>query len=653
MKRCIACLIILLSLFPIQGICKQEEIIGEGEYVMGEGETMEVAGEKARKNAIRAAAEEAGAFVRSFTKLQNFVLQEDVIEVVANHSMKVTVLDEQTELVGKKSVRFRTRIKATISSAEVEANIKKAQEDRTVVNAYSRLKADYEKQNKEVEQLKQQLVNAVGGDKKRIARLLSEEEKKFKANLWVEKARYQSYDEALNSYKKALEFNPELAQAYLGIAKELRLQNLGAQDELQGLDKKVKGLREALANLDKAVSVDGGYADAYAMRAGVLEEIRASEKIIYEQGDKINDFKDMEKQYYERILKDINRSIALNATNKADMYQKRASFYLHTARLAEVEQFSSETVQENYDRALADVDQAITLCKGEDSECLVKYYRTKMDIYSNIGMYYDLSAHNPVKAKEAEKLRSQWYQKVKILETKQSNQSDEEDIKFKSLRKPSELGKLLDYLDIAWRERVFGSLKDLGGKSEEEREKIGKQKEAEVKKRISAGAASAEDYLFMAMFAFDDIVETRKNNYDKGVSLFEKRNPEGREALLLVRFYTSKSSFHSDQQQYDHALNGLNKAKTLADKHLIPSKKLLDLFDVQLFEKAGLPEGVYRLNKEDAEAFYWLMQAWQITRLRAGIYEKSNLPAKATEDYRYLCETFKDKEACKDVERLK
>ena len=653
MKRFVVYLIIFISLLPAKGICETKEIIAEGEYVMGEGETMEVAGEKARKNAIRVAAEEAGTFVRSFTKVQDFVLQEDVVEVVANHSMEIAVLDEQTELVGKKSIRFRTRIRATISSAEVEANIKKARDDRTVVEAYNRLKTDYEKQNKEVEQLKKQLANAVGGDRQKIAQHISEEEKKYKANLWVEKAQHFSLanDEVLNAYRKAVELNPELALAYVGIANALRFQNIGRTDELKELENKIGGLREALANLNKAVSIDENYANAYAMRVYVLEEISATEHEIHVLKDTLHDFADKEKKYNEQIFKDINRSIALNASDTADMYRKRSILHVREAFQAAVTRSNPKIIEENFDKALTDANQAIALCNVEDLWCLIKSYQTKTGIYNDLKGYY-IKTNNPAKANEVEVLANHWYQKSEELAIEKSQRDNKESERIRKLYEASEIGKLVHYINDSWKEGVLGPLSVLEESSEDEREKIVRQKIALVEKRISTGTASAEDHLILAMFNFEDSVDTRKNNYDKGVALYEKRNPEGREALLLMHFYIAKSIFHFDQQHYDNALSELNKAKAVIDRHFYQATKLLNLEDFWQIAKADF-SAPNRLNKEGAEAFYWIQFAAQVPSFRAKIYEKLDLSAKAIEEYRYLCDTLKYNEACADVDRLK
>jgi len=162
----------------------------------------------------------------------------------------------------------------------------------------------------------------------------------------------------------------------------------------------------------------------------------------------------------------------------------------------------------------------------------------------------------------------------------------------------------------------------------------------------------------MAMFMFDDPVETRKNNFVKGIELFEKRAPQNREALLLVHFYHSQARFLSDNQLYDESLSGLGKAKAIVDKHLTKqklSKELIDLWkELQKTEEEEEKfNTLSKLNKDEAEAFFWILSSSQIISLRAEIYEKLGLYSKALGEYRYLCEQLQDEKACKDVERLK
>lgn len=328
--RCMAIMMFLLSLLSVcpSVWAEMRTFAAEGEYVMGEGETMEVAGEKARKNAIRAAAEEAGAFIRSFTKVQNLVLQEDVIEVVANHAMKVTVLDEQTDLVGKKSVRFRTRIRATISSTEIEANIKKAQEDRTVVDAHRKLQEDYARLARETEDLKKKLQDASAGERKDILVKIGTEEIRFKANVLYEKGtRLFTETDDLNGADEALTqsiiLNPGFAQAYA-----LRAQVRGARD-WQKLD-------PALADMERAIALEPKNAEFYMKRAQIH---RGWHRTGCERNNRTT---------CDRVFADMDRAIALEPENAWFHYYKGDL-------LAELERF---------DEAVAEVDQALRINSG-------------------------------------------------------------------------------------------------------------------------------------------------------------------------------------------------------------------------------------------------------------------------------------------------
>lgn len=329
-NRFMAIGMILLSLLSVSSPLWAETrtITAEGEYVMGEGETMEVAGEKARKNAIRAAAEEAGAFVRSFTKVLNLVIQEDVIEVVANHAMQVKVLDEQTELVGKKSVRFRTRIRATISSAEVEANIKKAQDDRTVVDAHRKLQEDYARLARETEELKNKLQNASAGDRKDILVKIGTEEVRFKANVLYEKgvrliAETNDLNGADEALTQSITLNPGFAQAYA-----LRAQVRAARD-WQKLD-------PALADMERAIALEPKNAEFYMKRAQI-------HRGWHKTGCGLDT-----RTTCDLVFADMDRAIALDPQN--------AWFHYHRGDLlAELERF---------DEAVAEFDKAIRIDSG-------------------------------------------------------------------------------------------------------------------------------------------------------------------------------------------------------------------------------------------------------------------------------------------------
>lgn len=71
------------------------------------------------------------------------------------------------------------------------------------------------------------------------------------------------------------------------------------------------------------------------------------------------------------------------------------------------------------------------------------------------------------------------------------------------------------------------------------------------------------------------------------------------------------------------------------------------LNDLMSLKKLG------KFDRQQAEAFRWFMFAVMISVRKAEIYERLDLPQKAREEYLYLCNTFKDDNACKNAERLK
>jgi len=330
MKRNSIIFIVLFIVLVIAPAARAEkfEITADGEYIMGEGETMEIAGEKARRNAIRAAAEQAGTFVRSYSRVQNLSLQEDVIEVVASHAMKVSVVDEQTELVGKKSVRFKVKIKAALTTEEVEANIRKARSDLNLVESHKKLQEDYARLARETEELKKKLPQAAGEERKDVLARLGTEEARFRANVLYEKgARLNEelkFDEADEALTQSIALNPDFAMAYVvrAFARAARA---------------VEKIEPALADMDKALALEPNNAKFYMTRADILR-----------RGWVMNACSRTNRTTCDRVLADMDKAIALDPKNA----------WYHAAKgdlLAEIERF---------DEAIREMDKAMKIGDG-------------------------------------------------------------------------------------------------------------------------------------------------------------------------------------------------------------------------------------------------------------------------------------------------
>jgi hypothetical protein len=77
-----AIVVTLFLLIPVCGFAEFKEVISEGQYEMGDGETPSVAESRALLNAKRIAMEQAETYVESDSKVKNFQLVEDEVRVL-------------------------------------------------------------------------------------------------------------------------------------------------------------------------------------------------------------------------------------------------------------------------------------------------------------------------------------------------------------------------------------------------------------------------------------------------------------------------------------------------------------------------------------------------------------------------------------------
>lgn len=214
--------LVFILVLPLSIQAEVKEIICEGTYNMGDGETPSVAESRALLQAKRVAIEQAGTYVVSYSKVKNLQLTEDEIKVMASGIMEVTELDKKRTVVGD-GFHFWVRIKAIVNSDKMEDMAKKAK-DKNSVEEYKNIQAAYDKSQKEIEELKKQLVIANGDQKKEVEIKIADDEKRFQANQWYEKGtgyyygsawkKDKEYDKALEAFTVAIAMDPSNGKAY-------------------------------------------------------------------------------------------------------------------------------------------------------------------------------------------------------------------------------------------------------------------------------------------------------------------------------------------------------------------------------------------------------------------------------------------------------
>ena len=315
----------LFLLFPSHGftavkdgiLSQSKEIVSEGAYNMGDGETPSVAESRALLNAKRVALEQAGTYVESYTKVENMQVTKDEIQVLASGIMEVEILDKKRTVVGD-GFRFWVKIKARVNPDRIQEMAKKVKE-KSVVEDYKKIQEAYDKSQREIEELKKQLAQTKGEkEKKQVEAKISDDERMFQANEWFEMGKKHDFnfehDKAIEAYTRAIELNPNDAKAY---------KNRGAAYGRK------RQYDRAIGDYNKAIAIDPNYAYTYIYRG-----------VAYGR-----------KGQYDREIEDYNKAIAINP-NDAYAYNRRGFAYKNKGQ---------------YDRAISDFQKACDM--GDELGC--------------------------------------------------------------------------------------------------------------------------------------------------------------------------------------------------------------------------------------------------------------------------------------------
>jgi len=165
LRSAILTLPILLSLsLPLPAHADTKVLTAEGTYTMGEGETMTFAESMAIQKAKQTALEQAGTYVESYTKVQNYQLTAEEIQTIAGGVLQVEVLDKTRTLVGD-GLKFFVKIKATVTTDRV-AELAQRIKGKNVAEEYKKLQGEYARLSKEIETLKEIVAKTPTGPKR-------------------------------------------------------------------------------------------------------------------------------------------------------------------------------------------------------------------------------------------------------------------------------------------------------------------------------------------------------------------------------------------------------------------------------------------------------------------------------------------------------
>jgi len=164
-------LLILASLFtlvvPLLVHAETKVLTAEATYLMGDGETPSFAEAMALQKAKQMALEQAGTYVESYSKVQNYNLTTEEIQTIAGGVLQVEVLNKSRTLIGD-GLQLYVKIKATVTTDKMAELVQRIK-GKNVAEEYKRLQEDYARLNREIENWKQLVAKTPPGPEREAA----------------------------------------------------------------------------------------------------------------------------------------------------------------------------------------------------------------------------------------------------------------------------------------------------------------------------------------------------------------------------------------------------------------------------------------------------------------------------------------------------
>ena len=390
MVRRILLLFLLAAIFAAGGALGEVKTFSrEMRRVIGENQSRDDARAAAVAEAKRQALEEAGTYLETLTVVKNFQVARDDMLALAAGVTRSRVVVEEPFLEGS-AFGIRVVVAVSVDTATLDERIKKLLADR-------RHLADRKASQKRVAELLQRVAAleekvkrlAAGGtrqEKEALQAEFRENTRNLTAQEWFQKGlalwkgrAYESPQQAVQFFSKAIELDPDLSLAYnnRGIA-YIKLKQ--AWRDIEDFDRaiqlypglapaysnrglayhKLKQFRRAIADHERTIELDPRYALAYNNRGLAYHKLKQFRRAIEDYGRAIEldpglslaynnrglAYSDL--QHIRSAIEDYDRAIELDP-DIAEAYTNRGNAYYGLKQTR---------------RAIADHDRAIQLYPG-------------------------------------------------------------------------------------------------------------------------------------------------------------------------------------------------------------------------------------------------------------------------------------------------
>ena len=325
--------------------------VGVGEYRMGEGESTEIAKQRAKEYAEQNAIEQAGVLVESETRIINHVVASDEVRTIAMGVLRVVGQPVYKPVVDGNGFAMIAEVKAEVETEDIDKWFARDQQERNMlISQNNALQKAMEEQNRLINNLQNQLAVAKSEKEKENLRIeIKAADNSFlsvqKSNEGNKYVYNKDYNKAMICYSEAINLNNQNATAYYNrgvVYDELGKFSQAIADYTKAIAinpkffeaynnrgyayDKLKDKTQAIADYTMAITINPQYSNAYYNRGNLYADLKNYQQAIYDytQAIAINP-KDFEAYFnrgvaylkmtdydYQKGVDDLSRAIEIN-----------------------------------------------------------------------------------------------------------------------------------------------------------------------------------------------------------------------------------------------------------------------------------------------------------------------------------------------------
>lgn len=195
---------------------------GTGEYNMSDYETAAVAEQRALSYAKQRIAEQAGAYVETYTRMENVQVTEDRVHIIVNSVLRIIKQNTEKQILPNGDVHILANMTAEVDSENINVAFKREDEDnKWGEKIYHQLNEAIAREAKEIVEIKRKILELKRGgvEKNDLELEVKIKEREFLSNSKVEKSSVLCDNgnlyKALSLADEAIKLNPKNDAAYI------------------------------------------------------------------------------------------------------------------------------------------------------------------------------------------------------------------------------------------------------------------------------------------------------------------------------------------------------------------------------------------------------------------------------------------------------